>query len=252
VRLHRVAIFTALLIAFAGLVWLADSYRQSTSPGDTDFSSYIPENDPAAPIKVQKKEQKKPANQEVPTAIPTPKETPKEGVMQRSWPSVIQRASSVALKLPEAKSLRPLRVTSVNNKWQWWPKVSATHKTKLSPQSEVLGEVDQHMIISSPEIYSTPQAFSSESPLVLYDSLRKRIGLLTGVFVVTAKNSQDLQSLESDELFSVVNSIAELNLVYLKPKKNSFDLNEVSNFLSHDPRVHNFEFEILRGSLVKI
>ncbi len=162
------------------------------------------------------------------------------------------RSEIVPLKTPYQRELLNLGVSSLDAKWHWWTKTTAIFRANRQQGTEqALAEVEQRIIVNDKSLISSPAEFYMESPLVLFDPNRQRVALLTGVYVVTAKSEEDFSRLENDVNFEVVNSFAHLKVIYLIPRKSPFSLNEVVEFLNKDERVQSFEFEILKGNLVK-
>ncbi|MEK6775178.1 MAG: hypothetical protein AABY64_14655 [Bdellovibrionota bacterium] len=162
------------------------------------------------------------------------------------------RSEIVPLRTPYQRELLDLGVSSLDKKWHWWSKTTAIFRSNRQQGAEqALAEVEQRVVVDDQSLMSSPSEFYMESPLVLFDPSRQRVALLTGVFIVTAKSEEDFSRLENDVNFEVVNSFSHLKVVYLKPRKSPFSLNEIVQFFNKDERVQSFEFEILKGNLVK-
>ena len=141
---------------------------------------------------------------------------------------------------------------SLDEKWLWWGDVTSVSRDQFRSATETaLAEIDQQIVVPNRSQASSPSEFYSETPLVLFDPQRQRVALLTGVYVVTAKSAEALSDLLKDGDFEVVNSFAHLQMAFLKPRKNPFNMNEVAAYLGQDGRVKTFEYEILKGNLVK-
>lgn len=232
--------FAALFVVALGYRW----QRTNIEGKSTSEFSRKPSAASTPPEKTKATSVAKSATGNLPLqpSLKSPREIPKQ---------VLQKA--IPLVTPSQNQLQTLDLKSVDQKWKWWSDAAVITKNQGNSiaAGAVLAEVSQHLVIPRNSQGSSVDEFFPESPLVLFDPLKKRVGLLTGVYIIKARSLADMSELENDGQFEIVNAFSELRLLYVKPKKIPFNLSRVEEFLSRDGRVQSFEYEILKGNLVK-
>ncbi len=233
-----------LFIAAIVVMGLFVQWRKP-KPQDALEKSVTVEREPSTTSNTEKSKIQTPAKDV--TAKP-PSEAPAH---ERSIPKK-SFVKAIPLVAPSADHLQNLQLKVVGQKWKWWANTGVVAKKDSSNASnKTLAEVSQHFVVPRSSQGSSPEEFFPDSPLVLFNPLKKSVGLLTGTYVITTKTENDFADLIQDENFEVINSFSHLRLVYLKPRKAPFNLSEVENALTADRRVQSFEYEILKGNLVK-
>ncbi len=158
----------------------------------------------------------------------------------------------VSFRSIATQELRQHQISRLGSNWQWVVNLSAVPKHLYKGSlRDSFGEANNHILYENRVNVSSPDAFFSENPLVLYNQNRQKYGLLTGIFITTAKSAEDFKKILEDPNFEVVNSFQNLRLVFLKPVQSPFNFNEYALVLSADQRVSQVEYEILNMNWVK-
>lgn len=160
--------------------------------------------------------------------------------------------SRIPTKLLTAKELKQHQIIQLDPNWRWAMNLSATPKSLYKGSlRDSFGEANNHILYENRVNASSANEFFIENPLVLYSPSRQKYALLTGIFIVTAQSSEDVEKILEDRNFEVVNSFADLRLIFLKPLQSPFNFNEYAQALRNDRRVSHVEYEMLTLNWVK-
>ncbi len=150
------------------------------------------------------------------------------------------------------QDLKQHRISQLDPNWQWVVNLSAIPKHLYKGSlRDSFGEANNHILYENRVNVSSPDEFFVENPLVLYNQNRQKYGLLTGIFIATAKSTEDFKKIIEDGSFEIVNSFANLRLIFLRPLQSPFNYNEYAQALRFDQRVSQVEYEILSMNWVK-
>lgn len=126
--------------------------------------------------------------------------------------------------------------------WKLWSGAIALRKQQGAPD-RILGEVNGFYLAET-EVESDPHHFSPSSPLVVVNTRRSVVGVLTGVFGVKLKDGYGEDVLTQKGL-KIVGSYPQISTYYVTSSEDPFDLVSLQNSLKNDPAVSTVEIEIL-------
>lgn len=98
---------------------------------------------------------------------------------------------------------------------------------------------------------STETYFVKSSPLVLYNSRLKNVGVLTGTFEIKLKPNIPINSLLTDYDLNLTQGFPHLSRFFVTPKTQTFNLKALYQSLSEDNRISSVQLEILDRSYEK-
>lgn len=150
------------------------------------------------------------------------------------------------------QELKKHLISQLDSSWQWVVNLSAIPKHLYKGSlNDSYGEANNHILYENRQNVSSPDEFFIENPMILYNQNRQKYGLLTGVFIATAKSQEDFKRILEDKNYEVVNSFPNLHLVFLRPLHSPFSFNDYAQALRGDQRISQIEYEILNMNWVK-
>lgn len=135
----------------------------------------------------------------------------------------------------------------VGGNWKLVTSLYAIPKALLAASEDVpsVGEQNGFTFFEAGGATLQETLFSSERPLVVYDSRLQTFGVVTGTMQVDLRKGSSVASLLQDYGAKVEHSFPETGTYYISIQEQPFNLVQLKNSLEQDSRVNRVEVEIV-------
>lgn len=165
--------------------------------------------------------------------------------MSRGSVNFVKHETSPIKRNIQDSELRHSDVVSGN--WRLVTSLYAVPKALLAAADDVpsVGEQNGYTFFEAGGANLQETLFSSERPLVVYDSRLQTFGVVTGTMQVDLRKGSSVASLLQDYGAKVEHSFPETGTYYISIQEQPFNLVQLKNSLEQDSRVNRVEVEIV-------
>lgn len=166
-------------------------------------------------------------------------------MMARGTNNVVKSEAAPLNRNIQASELRNSDVVSGN--WKLVTSLYAVPQALLSAMDDVpsVGEQNGFTFFEAGNASLQESLFSSERPLVVYDSRLQALGVVTGTVQVDLRKGSNVSGLLQDYGAKVEHSFPETGTYYITAQEQPFNLVQFKNSLETDSRVNRVEVEIV-------
>jgi hypothetical protein len=135
----------------------------------------------------------------------------------------------------------------VGGNWKLVTSLYAVPQTLLSASEDIpsVGEQNGFTFFEAGSVSLQESLFSSERPLVVYDSRLQTFGVVTGTVQIDLRKGSNVSDLLLDYGAKVEHSFPETGTYYITVQEQPFNLVQFKNSLETDSRVNRAEVEIV-------
>lgn len=129
--------------------------------------------------------------------------------------------------------------------WKIWVGAKAYPKKNGKPSPKIIGEINGFYLVEESGQNGDIHNFSVHEPLVVIDTRRDIVGVVTGVFTVTLKENASAEMLTQASGIKILNSFPEIRTYYVTSVSDSFDLQAFQDSLKNAGDIEQVQAEVL-------
>lgn len=135
----------------------------------------------------------------------------------------------------------------VQGSWKLVTSVFAIPRAQVSEddRSMMVGELNGFALFESGRAGVQEEVFTTERPLVVYDTRLQVFGVMTGTLIVFLRSGASMEALVHDHSLRILNAFPETGTYYVTSREQPFSLSQLKSSLERDSRINNVEIEIV-------
>ena len=166
-----------------------------------------------------------------------------ERAFERRQPSQRKESESRPILKVSNNELRASALLQ-STPWRVWSGVTAIPRT-AGERDGALTSISGFNLYQDDSFQSSENSFSSQAPLVVYDSRLNTAGVVTGVVEVQLRENILVQDLAQHYGLKVLNSLEGSRIHYVTSQVEPFDLQGLQQALKAEPGIERVELEVL-------